>query len=96
MNDNLPNLRELEPKGQPCDGSSGHGCMCAGQELDVSAGVAHMQSAQPCSCGCGRKEGGVACLAHCETCKGEGDVIYQGDHWTAFDPACIKCERRVK
>jgi hypothetical protein len=32
-------------------------------------GSSHMQPAQPCSCGCGRKEGGVACLAHCETCE---------------------------
>jgi hypothetical protein len=95
-NDHLPNLHPLEPKGQSCDGSSGPGCMCSGQELDVSAGSQGLP--EPCSagCGCSGKAAGVACLAHCETCKGEGDVIYQGDHWTAFDPACIKCERRVK
>jgi hypothetical protein len=38
----------------------------------------------------------AGCLAHCETCQGEGDVIYRGDHWEALDPCCLKCERRVK
>jgi hypothetical protein len=92
MNDNLPNLHPLEPKGQPCDGEAASCGMCAGQELDVSAGVAHVRPAQPCSCGCGRKEGGVACEA--VICDGKRAHVPEA-HWD-FPPECIKCERRVK
>jgi hypothetical protein len=51
-----------------------------------------MRPAQPCSCGCGRKEGSVACEA--VICDGKRAHVPQA-HWD-FPPECIKCERRVK
>jgi hypothetical protein len=75
--DNLQNLRPLEPAGQSCDGKAGSCRMCSGKELDVSAGSSHMRPAQPCSCGCGRKEGGVACEA--VICDGKRALVYATD-----------------
>jgi hypothetical protein len=90
-NDHMPNLRELEPQGQSCDGEAASSGMCAGQEMDVSAGSSHMRPAQPCSCGCGRKEGGVACEA--VICDGSRAHVPEA-HWD-FPPGCENCERRV-
>jgi hypothetical protein len=55
-------------------------------------GSSQLQSAQPCSCGCGRKEGGVAYEA--VICDGKRAHVPEA-HWD-FPPECIKCERRVK
>jgi hypothetical protein len=102
MNANLCNLRPLGSEANhPRANGNGEGepvPVRSGDEMDFSAGAQNLRAVSGCTCGCGRKAAGVARLAHCETCQGEGDVIYESqdpsDPWIAVDAACIGCVRR--
>jgi hypothetical protein len=91
LNDNLPDMRQLESARQCCDGEAASCGMCSGSDVHLQTCAQNLRAVSGCTCGCGRKEAGVACEE--VICDGKRAHVPEA-HWT-FEPAC-KCERRAK